>query len=273
MNTRPYLAGTLALAALITAPSARAVLFTNFSEFGTTVNGYQDDFDGTTLNPDWFEFNAAPADPPHFELTGSGSLLMHPANSDPNKLVYNPASGYDTISQNVLALIRVTLDGPISDGSRGGVTAVSDPGTGQGLNLHFRQPGQNGPGNHFNLLDDLRAWGPFTDPNAGEPTWTAGDYKWLRLVVDANGVPSGKIWDAGAAPEPVDFNLVWDGRGRAGLAGLVTNSIGGASDFEVDYVLIQADGLPSTQVVPEPTTGLLGLIGVAALGLARRRRS
>ena len=271
MNTRHYFAATLTLLALVNAPSARALSFTNFNEFGTTVNGYQDDFNGSTLNPDWLEYTASGST--NFSLTGSGTLMMLPAAGDPNKLLYNPASGYDTFAQNVLALIRVTVDGPNSDGSRGGVTAVSDIGNGQGLNLHFRQPGQNGPGNHFNLLDDARAWGPNTDPNVGGETWVAGEYKWLRMVVDASGTPSGKIWDAGATPEPAEFDLTWVARNRAGLAGLVTNSINGASEFEVDYVLIQADGLPSTQVVPEPTTGLLGLIGVAALGLARRRRS
>jgi len=274
MNTRNCFVGALTLLALASVPSARAVGFTNFNEFGTTVNGYQDDFNGATLNPDWLEYNAG-GGTSNFTLSGTGTLLMLPADQDPNKLLYNPASGYDTIVQNVLALIRVTLDGPNADGSRGGVAAASDLNNGQGLNLHFRQPGQNGADNHFNLLDDARAWGPSTD-GAGTGNWVAGDYKWLRLVVDANGLPSGKMWDAGAEPEPVDINLVWSNPpqpSRFGLAGLVTNSINGASEFEVDYVLIQAAGLPSTQVVPEPGTGLLALVGFGALGIARRRRA
>jgi hypothetical protein len=272
MSRNPFYAAALTGLALVGFSSvAQAVLFRNFSEFGTTVNGYQDDFNGTTLNSSWTEFNAAPADPAHFTLTGTGSLMMHPANSDPNKLLYNPAGGYDTTTQNVLALIRMTTEGPNIDGGRGGVTAVSDAGIGQGLNLHFRQPGQNGNGNHYNLLDDLRAWGPSTDPLIGGATWVTGEYMWLRLVVDASGTPFGKIWPAGNTPEPANFDLVWGPRGRAGLAGLVTNSIAGANEFEVDYVLIQAAGLPSIAVVPEPATGMLGL-AAAALGLARRRR-
>jgi MYXO-CTERM domain-containing protein len=197
---------------------------------------------------------------------------MHGANSDPNKLLYNPAGGYSTTTQNVLALIRMTTEGPNIDGGRGGVAAVSDSLTGQGLNLLIRQPGQNGNGNHFNLLDDARAWGPSTDPGLGGPGWVIGQYQWLRLVVDASGTPSGKIWPAGGTPEPAAFNLFWTGRGRAGLAGLTTNSIGGANEFEVDYILIQAAGLPSITVVPEPGTAALGMAAVAVLGLARRRR-
>ncbi|MEO8351278.1 MAG: hypothetical protein ABI680_06065 [Chthoniobacteraceae bacterium] len=40
------------IALLFTAASAHAVLFDNFNEAGSTVNGYQDDFTGTSLNPD-----------------------------------------------------------------------------------------------------------------------------------------------------------------------------------------------------------------------------
>jgi len=272
MRKNPFLLAALSALALASlATDARAVLFSNFTEFGKTVNGYQDDFNGTTLNPSWIEHNAAPADPAHFTLSGTGSLQMHGANNDPNKLLYNPASGYNTTTQNVLALIRMTTEGPNVDGGRGGVAAVSDSLTGQGLNLLLRQPTQNGNGNHFNLLDDARAWGPATDPDAGEPGWIIGQYQWLRIVVDASGVPSGKIWSAGGTPEPAAFNLSWDARGRAGLAGLTTNSIGGANEFEVDYILIQASGLPSIAVVPEPASAMLGL-AAAAFGIIRRRR-
>jgi len=274
MSKHPYFTAALSALALASlSPAARAVLFTNFNEFGTTVNGYQDDFNDRALNPDWLEIDGGIDDPSHFSLSGLGTLQMHAALEDPNKLLYNPAGGYNTTTQNVLALIRMTTEGPNNDGGRGGIAAVSDAGNGQGLNLLYRQPNQNGPGNHFNLLDDLRAWGPFTDPGAGGPSWVIGEYQWLRLVVDPSGVPFGKIWPAGATAEPADFNLIWDGRARAGLAGLTTNSIGGANEFEVDYILIQAGGLPSIAVVPEPATGMLGLVGVAALGLARRRRS
>jgi hypothetical protein len=263
------------LAMVAFATPVHAVLVGNFNEAGSFVNGYQDDFDGTTLNPDWFllDRGVPPNGPGLFTLTGNGTLLMNPALGDPNKLLYNPATPYSDSVQEVLALIRVVTDpAGTNDGFRGGVNVASNLGDGQGINLHFREPGQQGPGNHFNLLDDQRAWGPFTDPNSGGATWAEGSYKWLRLVQDVNGLDFGKIWDAGGTPEPANFDLTWDSRFRAGLAGLTTNSIGGQAVLEVDYVLIKADGLPVIKVaIPEPASAfLLGLAG-AMLGLRRRR--
>jgi hypothetical protein len=264
--------GTVLLAALAFTATAQALSFTNFDEFGTTVNGYQDDFNGSTLNPDWLTFDGPPGvDSGLFTLSGTGTLFMNPATGDPNKLLYNPASGYDSVTQEVLALIRVAADNTNVDGFRGGVASVSNLGDGQGINLLIRQPGQNGNGNHFNLLDDARAWGPSTDPNSGGDTWGAGTYQWMRLAQDAFGNNSAKIWPAGATPEPAGFDLTWSGRGRAGLAGLTTNSIGGGGTFEVDYVLIKAGGLPSVQVVPEPSGALLLGLASGMLGLRRRR--
>jgi hypothetical protein len=247
-----------------------ALIFNNFSEFGTNVNGYQDDFNGTTLNPDWLVYNGG-GSPNLFTLSGSGSLIMNPAAGDPNKLLYNPASGYDNSVQEVLALIRVNTDTAAVDGFRGGVASVSNTFDGQGINLLIRQPGQNGPGNHFNLLDDARAWGPNTDPNSGGDTWAVGQYLWLRISQDATGTNFGKIWAAGTTPEPANFDLTWSGRGRSGLAGLTTNSINGAGVFEVDYVLIKAAGLPSIKAVPEPSGALLVGLAGGIVGLRRRR--
>lgn len=267
-------AGVLAAASVLCVQqsASAALMFFNFDESGNTVNGYQDDFEGAALDPGWTEVGGDPA--PNFSLSGSGSLLMQPAQNDPNKLLYNPAGGYSNTSQNVLALVRVLVDpAGESDGFRGGVAAVSDPVSGPGHNLHFREPGQNGPGNHFNLLDDGRAWGPNTDPTAGGEGWTDMQYKWLRLVSDGNFV-QGKIWDAGTDPEPADFDLTWDAPdpSRTGLAGLVTNSVGGQGVFEVEYVLIQAEGLPQIQVLAVPEPAALGLLGVAGLGLVGRGR-
>jgi hypothetical protein len=264
-----FIAAAAVLAVVTIATTAQAVMVSNFNEAGTTVNGYQDDFNGTTLNPDWFLIDNGGNGPGLFTLSGNGTLFMNPAGGDPNKLLYNPPTPYSDTVQQILALIRVSIDEPFpSDGFRGGPTVGSNLGDGRGINLHFREPGENGPGNHFNLLDDALAW----DNTISSDTWAVDNYKWLRLVQDANGTNFAKIWDAGTTPEPATFDLTWSGRFRTGLAGLTTNSLFGQGVFEVDYVLIQADGLPSIKVaVPEPGSALLlGLAG-ATLGLRRRR--
>jgi hypothetical protein len=255
--------------------NSNAVIVNNFNESGTTVNGYQDDFDGDTLNPDWLLFDGGANGPGIFMLSGTGSLMMNPALGDPNKLLYNPIAGYDNLVHEILALVRIVSD-PAGefDGFRGGVTVASNIGDGQGINLLFREPNQNGNGNHFNLLDDLRAWGPSTDPNIGGDAWVEGEYKWIRLLQNSSGTNFAKIWDAGTTPEPVNFDLSWSQRNRSGLAGLTTNSIAGQAVLEVDYVLIKADGLPSiTVAVPEPGSALLAGCGASATLLARRRRT
>jgi hypothetical protein len=266
-----------ALVALtVTSDRAAAVLVSNFNESGTTVNGYQDDFDGAALNPDWLLLDGGGEDGPAlFTLSGAGTLLLNPALSDPNKLLYNPASGYDNSVQEILALIRVVTDPDGEfDGFRGGVTVGANTGDGQGINLLFREPNQNGTGYHFNFLDDLRAWGDATNPLLGGDTWKAGDYKWLRLRQDSNGDNFAKIWDAGTTPEPASFDLAWQNRGRIGLAGLTTNSNGGQAVLEVDYLLIKADGLPAiTVAVPEPGSAVLLALAGSAIFSTRRRRA
>jgi hypothetical protein len=210
---------------------------------------------------------------------------MTTATGDPNKLLYSPATAYSATNQNVLALMRVNQS-TASDPFRGGVTVLSDVG-GQGFNLHFREVDQNGPGRHFNLLDDLRSWGPATT-EAANPTqkmWTLGDYYWLRLVHSAdapNGTNNlannandlfGKVWRAGTG-EPANFDIAWDRGGRpgglAGIAGPVGFTAGLVSDISIDYILIQAEGLPPIRAIPEPAAA--GLLGLSALALMGRRR-
>jgi hypothetical protein len=279
LSSFPCLA-SLSLAGVLlgsTASTVRAVLFSNFAEAGTTVNGYQDDFTGGSLNPAWVEIDGGNDDGTLFQLSGIGSLTMLPAGGDPNKLLYNPPTPYNGTVQEVLALIRVDID-PVgdTDAFRGGVTTTSDLITGQGFNLHFREPGQPGgapANNHFNLLNDQMAWGP---SSAGDD-WAAGSYKWLRIrrELNADGTNDvfGKVWDAGASPEPGPWSITWNhDNPRSGLAGLVTNSIGGQGQFDVDYVLIKADGLPSITVVPEPSAALFACSSMALLCLRRRNR-
>jgi hypothetical protein len=253
--------------ALLVCPRFAVAQYSNFAEAGTAVAGYQDDFAGAALAPGWVEYDGGNDDAaPLFAVSG-GVLVMNPAAGDPNKLLYNPAgTTYSATAQNVLALVRVRTAGS-GDGFRGGVAASSSAANSQGFNLHFRNADPASA--HFRLLDDALAWGPRTSDTVGGDTWQAGQWKWLRLVTSGTTV-QGKVWDAGTAAEPAGFDLAWTRGGRSGLAGLVTNSIGGQGTLEVDYVLIQAQGLPQITVAPEPAS--LGLLALASLATLRRRR-
>lgn len=117
------------------------------TDVSTVVNGYQDDFDGSSLNPNWLV-----AGEDVYSVAG-GMLHIRSANGDPNHLLY-AVSGYDDTIQEVLARIRVVTFGS-GDGPRGGVAVGVDPGSSQGINLHFRDNG----GRSMSYLDDLRSWG------------------------------------------------------------------------------------------------------------------
>jgi hypothetical protein len=142
----------------------------------------------------------------------------------------------------------------------------------RGINSLFKTPGSEAPGsgNHVQLLNDAIAWGNFTDNS-----WTTSNWYFLRLTHDAANNAVSHIWPANnVTPESSALTVTQNAFGvRAGLAGLVTNSNGAIGTFEVDYVLIQAAGLSSIKVVPEP--GTIGLLGCGIIGLlvvARRRR-
>src|SRR5580692_4793358 len=68
------------------------------TDVGTTVNGFQDDFDGTTLNTNWVA-----AGDNIFSISG-GVLHVAPAINDPNHLLYE-LPGYDNTIQEVLARV------------------------------------------------------------------------------------------------------------------------------------------------------------------------
>jgi len=117
---------------------------------GTTVNGYQDDFDGTALKPGWAVLGA------NAYSVANGMLHVSTPAGDPNHLLYHVA-GYDNSVQEVLARIRVTNFGT-GDGPRGGIATVVDPNASPagGIDLHFRDENL---GRHIEFLDDLRSWG------------------------------------------------------------------------------------------------------------------
>jgi hypothetical protein len=69
-------------------------------EVGTTVNGFQDDFDSTTLNTNWAVAGA------NVFSVSNGLLHISSASGDPNHLLYE-SPGYDNTVQEVLARVRV----------------------------------------------------------------------------------------------------------------------------------------------------------------------
>ena len=224
------------------------------SEVGTTVSGFQDDFNGATLGANW-----AVAGANVYSVT-SGLLHIANASGDPNHLLYAlPAS--QGSGQEVLARMRVTRfgGGPYS---RGGVAVAVNTASSQGINLTFRDnDGAGHPYRHLSLLDDFREWGPLESV-----AWQVNTWYWLRLRQEPNAASQGgandvfaNLWPAdGRVAEPAGWQLTWNytpGRStRAGYAGLMAGSTGGGAtdlaEFEVDYILIKAAGLPNIVVAP-----------------------
>lgn len=215
------------------------------SDVGTTVNGYQDDFFGATLASDWLVQGA------NVYTVNNGVLRVTSAAGDPNHLVYGVA-GYNTSVQEVLARIRI-LNFGTGDAPRAGIATCVTAGTG-GINLHFRDENL---GRHVEFLDDQRAWG-----TEQQFAWQNNIWYWVRLRHEPNA-PSqggvndvfGKIWPAdGSQAEPGAWQNLYDyipaRSARTGYAGIVASSQGGTAEFEIDYILIKASGLPSITVAP-----------------------
>lgn len=218
-------------------------------DVGTTVNGFQDDFEGSAVSTNWVVSGA------DVYSVGGSALHVVSATGDPNHLLFG-GMAYDGSVQEVLARIRVTGYGS-GDGVRCGVAVAVDPSSSQGIDYHFRDGTTDGqPANHISFLDDLAAWGP-----AQVFVWQPNIWYWMRLrqEPDAAGGSSdvfGKIWLAdGSVAEPVDWQLTWDYNSfqstRSGLAGLAASSSGGPCELDVDYILIKAAGLPTIFVAPD----------------------
>ncbi|HVV73586.1 MAG TPA: hypothetical protein VHI52_19085, partial [Verrucomicrobiae bacterium] len=218
-------------------------------EVGTTVNGFQDDFNGSGLDPNWVVSGAA------IYSVSNGALHVESASGDPNHLLYEKA-GYDSSVQEVLARIRISSFGS-GDAVRGGISAAVDPNSGLGINYLFRNvTGEGQTGNHMSFLDDMVAWGPGQSFN-----WQPNTWYWVRLrhepdAASQGGVNDvfGKIWLAdGSQAEPTGWQMAWDYTSgfppATGYAGIAASS-GGPFVFDVDYVLIKASGLPSILVAP-----------------------
>lgn len=220
-------------------------------DVGTTVNGFQDNFSGSALGANWVTWGASV-----YSVSG-GLLHITPATGDPCHLLCE-LPGYSNTVQEVLARIRVTSFGS-GDLCRGGVAVGVSPATGLGINYLFRGGGSEGQsGNHLAMLADHVAWGP------GQPfAWQTNLWYWLRLRQEPNAASQGgvndvfaKAWLAdGNTAEPANWQLTWDytpatsSSPMTGFSGLTASS-GGLAQFDVDYILIKAAGLPAIQVSP-----------------------
>ena len=219
------------------------------TDVGTSVNGFQDDFEGSTLNQNWIVAGA------NTYSLSSGILHVASATGDPNHLLYQ-LPGYDNTVQEVLARIRV-LNFGVGDFVRGGVGVGVDPNSSQGINYLFRENTSDGQtAVHLAFLNDLIAWGPVQNF-----VWQANTWYWVRLRQEPNAAAQGgvndvfgKIWlGDGTQSEPASWQLKWDYTParptRTGFAG-ITASSGGTFEFDVDYILIKAAGLPNILVAP-----------------------
>src|SRR5436305_4008462 len=176
------------------------------SDFGTTVSGFQDDFDGTVLDTNW-----AIAGANVFSVNG-GVLHVASATGDPNHLLYE-LPGYDNTVQEVLARVRVSSYG-LGDLVRGGIGVAVDPASTQGINYLLRDSTTDGQSaDHLALLDDRVVWGPVQTF-----LWLPNTWYWMRLRHEPNASSQGgvndvfaKIWlGDGSQPEPVGWQLSWD---------------------------------------------------------------
>lgn len=246
---RPGFWGLLCL--LLPAGLPLAAQLVSPAEVGTAVSGFQDDFSGATLSSAWKPVGTATD---IYSVSG-GLLHVVSASGDPNHLLYNGAK-YDASTQEVLARIRFLRFGS-GDPARGGVAVAADPTTGAAINYQFRDGALEGlSGRHISFLDDSRAWGP-----GYGFAWQLNTWYWVRLRQELNAAAPGgandvfaRIWPAdGVASEPTVWQL-WDyvpsRSARTGLAGVTAGSSSATSEFDVDYILIKASGLPSITVAP-----------------------
>jgi hypothetical protein len=218
-----------------------------------------------------------------FSQDGDGYLHVtsppSPANSNPNCLLYNPPTPYDSSHQEVLMRLRVTAFAPTvlpgSDGldSSGGATVgnstIAIPSQGGSGGIDWLLCYSTGTGGTFTgllgpqaaYLDDWAAWGT---GHAAPFAWTTNTWYWLRLVQNGTNTASGpnifgKAWLAdGTTPEPGAWQAVWSRSERAGLAGIDAANENDLDsplfNFDVSYFLLKAAGLPKITVAPTSFT-------------------
>ena len=217
-------------------------------DWGTRANGFQDHFDGVALNTNVWRPYMAVANPYSYFTVSNSQLHCATPTADPNHLLFQGAS-YDNSNQEVLVRIRIVRFGA-GDGDRAGVGLAINTANSQGANFTFRHTSSTSPYG-FQFLNDAIVWSP-TAVDAG--TWTTNTWYWMRATHSATSNMTARVWRAdGVTRESSATTVTWGDSGvrsRRGLAGLQLNSIGGTADFDVDYFLLKADGLPEIRVGP-----------------------
>jgi hypothetical protein len=227
-------------------------------EFGSTVNGFQDDFSEATINTNWLIYSATAGGsliwPPPANLSSlvkqtNGNLYIGvPGGAySPLHVVYAPSAPYNGTNQEVLARIMVTSFVPGAY-SLAGVCVCANAGTARAIDWLLGNENPTIPaGPSGVILDDEIVWGP------GESyAWVVNTWYWLRES-ELDGSTYGKIWLAdGATPEPAGWQVIWNDNAQfadwGGYAGFTPSDGAGSSAFRVSYVLIEAAGLSNVLV-------------------------
>ena len=229
-------------------------LQTNFTSFGSTVNGYQDTFSGSTLNSAWQFYGAGSSSSFSLVNSSTGNFLHVTTDSgDPNHLLFNPG-GSVTASNTwtVLALVQMNANfANNSDPPRAGIVAGAPTNTSKGIDELFRgtgtQGGENAGGQDVAMLSDGVAWGPQVAPSP--VNWTTGTKYWMELT-ETSASATAKFWPANGTPETAASTVTWNSStspayvATSGFAGITASSNGGALDMNVYYALIQNSQLP-----------------------------
>jgi hypothetical protein len=130
-------------------------------DYGTVVNGFQDNFTNAIRDPGWVAVNAGNEDP--YVQTNGVLRVFSPTNDEnPDHLIYNPTPvTYDGAVQEVLARIRVVK-------FDWNVTNQGDQLFGLGLSCQGFNTNQPYGGNNV-LFMDLDGWDDTGDPNFASP--------------------------------------------------------------------------------------------------------
>lgn len=268
---------------------------------GTPTSGAQDTFSGSTLDPHWesgivnddnnqsdYVFSEGFVQSNGVLHVHANNLDMTPANWwDPNYLIYvDPA--YEGSAQEALIHFTIKNSNFSSTGVAGiGVGVQPDPyvSNPEGGNCLRAVPGgYAGVTNYPFFLtcsDFIADNNPSGIGDVYHQPWRVGGSYWLRIRQDidtnpiTDGTPGGiistKAWAGdGSEPEPSDWQSIWKDPGgitREGYAAIRAGfGVGVIMDFDVDYFLVAANGLPT--ITPTLPSSLLPQVqlGIAVSG-------